>query len=129
MSFDIAVPRISATNSHDSEIFVRICHISECYCRPDTLRSMNILVGVLGRQSKYEEAESMHRQTLAMRKKVLSVDHTDTLTSGYSLANRHCYSESTVLYKRACARFATVLGEDHPTTRACRILSYSKRDN
>jgi hypothetical protein len=31
----------------------------------DTLGSMNNLAGVLGRQGKYEEAETMHRRTLA----------------------------------------------------------------
>jgi hypothetical protein len=36
------------------------------------------------------------------------------------LGNRHRYDESTTLYERACAGYSTVLGKDHPTTRACR---------
>jgi hypothetical protein len=37
----------------------------------------------------------------------------------YLLASHHRYSESLVLYERACASYRTVLGNDHPTTRAC----------
>ncbi|KAF2787273.1 hypothetical protein K505DRAFT_225425, partial [Melanomma pulvis-pyrius CBS 109.77] len=74
-------------------------------------------------QGKYEEAESMKRQTLALKEKVLGLEHPGTLTSMYCLAhllaNRHCYDESLLLYKRACAAYITVLGEEHPTTRAC----------
>ncbi|OCK72694.1 hypothetical protein K432DRAFT_315676 [Lepidopterella palustris CBS 459.81] len=66
----------------------------------------------------------MHRQTLATREKVLGKEHPDTLTSvyclAYLLADRHRYDESAALYKRACAGYRTVLGNDHPTTRACR---------
>ncbi|OCK74993.1 hypothetical protein K432DRAFT_309508, partial [Lepidopterella palustris CBS 459.81] len=78
---------------------------------------------VLGRQGKYEEAESMNRQTLARRDKVLGAEHPDTLASVYCLAylfgNRQRYDDSIVLYERACAGYSTVLGRDHPTTRAC----------
>ena len=45
---------------------------------PDTLSSMHNLAGVLYGQGKYEEAETMHRQTLAMREKVLGGEHPDT---------------------------------------------------
>ena len=48
---------------------------------PDALTSMSNLARVLGRQGKYEEAESMNRQTLARREKVLGPEHPDTLTS------------------------------------------------
>jgi hypothetical protein len=30
------------------------------------------------------------------------------------------YVKSQALYERACTAYSTVLGEDHPTTRACR---------
>jgi hypothetical protein len=66
----------------------------------------------------------MHRQTLARSEKVLGAGHPDTLMSVYSLAhllaNRHRYDESLILYKRACAGYGIILGEDHSTTRACR---------
>jgi hypothetical protein len=65
----------------------------------------------------------MNRQTLARKEKVLGAEHPDTLTSVYCLAhllvNRRCIDESLVLYKRACIGYSAVLGEDHPTTRAC----------
>jgi tetratricopeptide (TPR) repeat protein len=90
---------------------------------PSTLTSMNNLAGVLDRQGKYEEAEAMHRQTLAMREKVLGHEHSDTLTSvsclAYLLTHRRRYTEALALYKRACAGYQAVLGKDHPTTRAC----------
>jgi hypothetical protein len=78
---------------------------------------------VLGRQGKYAEAESMHRQTLATREKVLGVEHPDTLTTVYCLAhllaNQRQYDESIALYKRACTGYNATLGSDHPTTRSC----------
>jgi hypothetical protein len=36
---------------------------------------------VLSRQGKYEQAEEMHRQILALRETVLGIEHPDTLTS------------------------------------------------
>ncbi|KAF1835698.1 kinesin light chain [Decorospora gaudefroyi] len=62
---------------------------------PSTLVRINELAVAVNGQGKYEEAEAMHRQTLARREKVLGLEHPDTLTSA-------------------------VLGQDHPTTRACR---------
>ncbi|KAF1991357.1 kinesin light chain 1 [Aulographum hederae CBS 113979] len=86
---------------------------------PDTLTSMSNLA--LG---KYSEAESMNRQTLARYEKVLGADHPHTLMSIYCLAhllaNQRRTDESVVLYERACTGYSAVLGEDHPTTRACR---------
>ncbi|KAF2729795.1 hypothetical protein EJ04DRAFT_395226, partial [Polyplosphaeria fusca] len=85
-----------------------------------TLTTMNNLAGVLGSQGKYEEAESMHRQTLATREKVLGVEHPGTLTTVYCLARLltggHHYDESAALYNRACIGYTASLGRDHPTT-------------
>ena len=71
----------------------------------------------------------MNRQTLARYEKVLGIEHPDTLMSLYCLAhllaNMRRTDESIVLYKRACTGYSAVLGEDHPTTRACRN-HYSK---
>jgi hypothetical protein len=90
---------------------------------------MSNLALVLDRQGKYEEAEAMNRQTLALKETVLGHEHPDTLMSvyclAYFLASRHCYAESFVLYERACAAYPAVLGEDHPTTRVWR-QNYSK---
>ncbi|KAF1981869.1 hypothetical protein K402DRAFT_341577, partial [Aulographum hederae CBS 113979] len=80
---------------------------------------------VLDSQAKYSEAESINRQTLARREKVLGAEHPDTLMSIYCLAHllanqQRRTDESVVLYERACTGYSAVLGEDHPTTRACR---------
>jgi hypothetical protein len=48
---------------------------------------MSNLAVVLDNQGKYEEAESMNRQTLAWRDRVLGPEHPDTLTSVYCLAH------------------------------------------
>ena len=53
---------------------------------PDVLTSMNNLARVLDNQGKYEEAEEMHRQALALRETVLGKEHPDTLTSMNNLA-------------------------------------------
>lgn len=47
--------------------------------------SINNLAGVLSRQGKYKEAEAMHRQTLALKEKVLRCEYLDMLTSVYCL--------------------------------------------
>jgi hypothetical protein len=47
---------------------------------PDTLSIINNLASVLQCQSKYEEADKMHRQTLELREKALVVDHPYALT-------------------------------------------------
>jgi hypothetical protein len=71
----------------------------------------------------------MNKQTLTLSETVLGREHPSTLTTmyclAYLLANQHHYDESLVLYERACVAYSTVLGNDHPTTRACR-LHYSE---
>ena len=52
----------------------------------DTLTSMINLARVLSSQGKYDEAEEIHRQVLALRERVLGKDHPDTLTSMNNLA-------------------------------------------
>jgi tetratricopeptide (TPR) repeat protein len=90
---------------------------------PSTLTSMKNLANVLKSQGKYEEAEAMHWQELAICEKVLGREHLDTLTSVYCLAHllakQHMFKESLNLYQRACKGYSIVLGEHHPTTRAC----------
>ena len=56
-------------------------------CRhPDTLTSMNNLTNVLDRQGKYEEAEQMHRKTLALMETLLGLEHPKTCQSRRNLA-------------------------------------------
>ena len=90
---------------------------------PGASRAPIFLAGMLDRQGKYEEAEAMHRQTLALSEKVLGKEHPDTLTSVYSLAHllakQNLYDDAATLYQRACDGDSMVLGDDHPTARAC----------
>jgi tetratricopeptide (TPR) repeat protein len=90
---------------------------------PYELESVNNLAAVLNSQGKYEEAEAMHRQTLARMEKVLGHEHLHTLTSIHCLAHllthRRRYNEALALYEKACAGYQAVLGKDHSTTRAC----------
>jgi hypothetical protein len=51
-----------------------------------TLTTMNEVGLALDCQGKYEEAETMHRQTLALREKVLGKEHPSTLASMDNLA-------------------------------------------
>ena len=47
---------------------------------------MSNLAGVLDRQGKYADTETMNRQTLKIREEVLSKTYPDTLISVYCLA-------------------------------------------
>ena len=84
---------------------------------------MNNLVLVLSRQGKYEEAEEIHRQALALTKRVLRKEHPDTLTNVYCLAyllhHKKRYKDAEVFYYRAYTGYRKILGEKHPTTAVC----------
>jgi Flp pilus assembly protein TadD len=86
---------------------------------PDTLTSMSNLALVLGRQGKYEEAEAMNRQTLALKETVLGREHPDTLTSMSNLAlvlgRQGKYEEAEAMNRQTLALRETVLGH----ARAC----------
>ena len=74
-------------------------------------------------QGKYDEAEEVHGQVLALRERVLGKEHPDTLTSVYCLAyllhQKKRYKDAEVFYDRAYAGYRKTLGEKHPTTAAC----------
>jgi len=90
----------------------------------EMLSSMGMMGMAKVLRGKYEEAEAMHRQELAICEKVLGREHADTLTSVHCLAHllstSHRYSEYLALDKKACAGDETTLGKEHPTTRGCR---------
>jgi tetratricopeptide (TPR) repeat protein len=75
---------------------------------------------VLYRQGKYEEAETMHRQTLARREKVLGHEHPSTLVSMNNLAavldRQGKYEEAETMHRQTLARSEKVLGDEHPDT-------------
>ena len=75
---------------------------------PDTLTSMNNLANVLSDQGKYEEAEEMHRQVLAVKETVLGKEHPDTLTSMNNLAevlsNQGKYEEAEEMHRQVLSK-------------------------
>ncbi len=85
---------------------------------PSTLTSMNNLASVLSRQGKYDEAEEMHRQAMALKETVLGKEHPDTLTSVYCLTyllhQKKQYKDAEVFYHRAYAGY-TALPKPSPT--------------
>jgi hypothetical protein len=66
---------------------------------------MGCLAFVLGSQGKYEEAEGMHRLTLALKEKVLGPEHPSTLMSMSNLAgvlaNQGKHEEANEMRRRA----------------------------
>ncbi|KAH8884106.1 hypothetical protein GQ53DRAFT_609582, partial [Thozetella sp. PMI_491] len=53
---------------------------------PDTPTGINNLLGVLKSQGKYDDAEAMYREALALREKVLGRENPSMLTSMNNLA-------------------------------------------
>jgi len=71
-------------------------------------------------QGKYAEAEQMHRETLALRDRVLGKEHPDTLTSMNNLANtlssQGKYAEAEQMHQETLVLREKVLGKEHPNT-------------
>jgi tetratricopeptide (TPR) repeat protein len=74
----------------------------------------------LGGQGKYNEAETICRQTLALDEKVLGKEHPDTLTTTNNLAlvlhRQGNYEEAETIYKQTLALREKVLGKEYPST-------------
>lgn len=72
-------------------------------------------------QGRYEEAEPLYLEALAMRKKLLGEEHPYVATSINNLAGLYHkqgrYSEAEPLYQQALAIADRALGAEHPTTR------------
>ena len=70
---------------------------------PDTLISINNLALILSSRGKYEEAEEIHRQILALNKRVLGKEYSNTLKSVYCLAcvlsRQGKYKEDEEIYR------------------------------
>jgi tetratricopeptide (TPR) repeat protein len=81
---------------------------------------MGALAGVFKYLKKYKESKDLYFQIYIKRKKVLGMDHPDTLISMHNLANalgtlgRH--KEAEEMYYQTFKRRARVLGMDHPDT-------------
>ena len=79
---------------------------------------MNGLALVLDNQNRFVEAEAIQRETFDVRKRVLGLDHPDTLASMATLAkilnHEHRYAESENLYRKALKIERRALGPEHP---------------
>ena len=77
---------------------------------------------MLGRRGKHDEAEAIHRQTLAAKEKVLGDEHGSTMANAYCLVrllgDQHRFEEATRLFEKACSEY-NALGQNHLTSRAC----------
>ncbi|RYP45025.1 hypothetical protein DL770_011441 [Monosporascus sp. CRB-9-2] len=75
---------------------------------------MSNLALVLDSQGKYDEAEQMHRQALALSQAVLGREHPDTLKSMRNLAlvlhSQGKYVEAEQMHRQAMALSQAVLG-------------------
>jgi tetratricopeptide (TPR) repeat protein len=84
------------------------------------------LLGKVGRcqesLGQYASAEASHRQELGLRKRVLRLEHPDTLASMSNLAlvlNRQGkYEEAEAMNRQTLAQREKVLGREHPDTLA-----------
>ena len=81
---------------------------------PDTLSTAGYLAQSLWHQGKYDEAEKMEREVLAVQKQVLGVEHQDTLTTAgnlaYSLWRQEKYDEAEKMQREVLAVRQLVLG-------------------
>ena len=69
---------------------------------------------------RYAEAESIHREVLGARRRVLGEEHPDTLTSAgnlaASLSNQGKHAEAERIFRGVLGARRRVLGEEHPQT-------------
>jgi tetratricopeptide (TPR) repeat protein len=90
---------------------------------PGTLTSIHNIALFLQSQGKYDEAEPMYRQTLALTEKILGKEHlrhASTLTSMNNLAfllqSQGKYDEAEPMYRQTLALREKILGKEHPDT-------------
>lgn len=82
-------------------------------------RDLNVDVLRLYGAGRYDEALPMAEQVLAIREKMLGVEHLDVASSLNNLANLYAdkgdYVKAEILYQRALAIREKVLGPEHPS--------------
>jgi hypothetical protein len=76
---------------------------------PDTLTSMNNLAFLLQSQGKYDEAEPISRQILALMEKVLGKEHPDTGRSEGSSQSFRTTSSTLQSIASSVGRYGSVL--------------------
>jgi tetratricopeptide (TPR) repeat protein len=89
---------------------------------PDVATSLNNLAALYESQGRYEEAEPLYLDALAMRKRLLGEAHPDVASSLFNLGalryNQGRYSEALALLLQAQPIYLSQLGPDHPRTQA-----------
>lgn len=87
---------------------------------PDALMGLENLACTLSCLGRLEEAEAMHRESLARHEEVLGPRHPNAILSKANLANtlssKGKYEESDRLAEEALALMKEVLGIEHPST-------------
>ena len=86
----------------------------------DTLAAMFKLANLRASQGRYDEAESLYRQTLAGQRRVLDEEHPETLDTATNLGGvcwrKGRYSEAESLYGQVLEVQMRVFGREHPGT-------------
>ena len=89
---------------------------------PDVATSLNNLAALYRSQGRYEEAEPLYRDALAMGQRLLGEAHPDVASSLFNLGalryNQGRYSEALALLLQARPIYLSQLGPDHPNTQA-----------
>ncbi|VEN73758.1 putative CHAT domain-containing protein [Candidatus Desulfarcum epimagneticum] len=89
---------------------------------PATLESMNNLAALYDVQGRYEKAEPLYREALALYEKMFGTDDPATLTFVNNLASlydsRGLYDKAGPLYQKALENRERILGPGHPDTLA-----------
>jgi hypothetical protein len=83
------------------------------------LTASNLALALSG-QGKHDEAEAMHRETLAVQQRVLGLEHPDTLFTAsvlaLALSGQGKCVEAEKVYRETLAVQQRVLGPEHPST-------------
>jgi tetratricopeptide (TPR) repeat protein len=78
------------------------------------------LANSLRSQGKFTEAETMHRETLEVQRRMLGPEHPDTLGTAINLANtlndQHRYTDAETMYREVLVVKRKKLGPKHPDT-------------
>lgn len=106
-------------------ILGRLIRGSRSICGPehtDSLFAVNMLAGVLRRQSRFEEAAAMYTDAQQGYEKSLGPDHPYSLSAANDLAVQMCqignYEEAQLLLRRTLIGREKALGADHLDTLA-----------
>ncbi len=87
---------------------------------PDVANNLNNLALLYNIQGRYEEAEPLYKQALAMFQKLLGTEHPDVATSQFNLGTLYHkqgkYPAADVLYRQSLAIANAKLGPNHPLT-------------